>query len=384
MVARLREAARFFPAVFVGGCRQAGKTTLLRHAFPGHRYITLDLPSVAEQAEHRPDELLGHGGPVLIDEVQYAPGLPRHLKARIDAGAPPGTYLLTGSQQFPSMANVAESLAGRCAVLALHTLGFDELRSAQRVANDDPLALLVRGGFPKLWAEPELPTDLYYASYLATYLERDVRNLVRVGSLRDFERFVRALAARTGCLLSYSEVARDVGASTNTVREWVSVLVASHVVTLLEPYHRSVGKRLIKSPKIYFDDAGFAAWLCGIRTREQLIASPMFGALWETLVHGEIRRQLAVHSPSAPLWFWAAHGAAEVDFVLESGARFQLFEAKASTSPGADALRGFRAFAKAHGEDAIVRRAVICRTEAARTRIDGAEHVGIDALAGLR
>ena len=109
MVARLREAARFFPAVFVGGCRQAGKTTLLRHAFPGHRYITLDLPSVAEQAEHRPDELLGHGGPVLIDEVQYAPGLPRHLKARIDAGAPPGTYLLTGSQQFPSMANVAAS-----------------------------------------------------------------------------------------------------------------------------------------------------------------------------------------------------------------------------------------------------------------------------------
>jgi len=383
MIARLREAARFFPAVFVGGCRQAGKTTLLRHAFPGHRYITLDLPSVAEQAEHRPDELLGHGGPVLIDEVQYAPGLPRHLKARIDAGAPPGTYLLTGSQQFPSMANVAESLAGRCAILALHTLGFEELRNAQRVATDDPLALLMRGGFPKLWAEPELPTDLYYASYLATYLERDVRNLVRVGSLRDFERFVRALAARTGCLLSYSEIARDIGASTNTVREWVSVLVASHVVTLLEPYHRSVGKRLIKSPKVYFDDAGFAAWLCGIRTREQLIASPMFGALWETLVHGEIRRQLAVHSLGAPLWFWAAHGVAEVDFVLESGARFQLFEAKASTSPGEDALRGFRAFAKSHGEDAIVRRAVICRTAEAWTRSDAVEHVGIDALADL-
>lgn len=372
---RLQEAAAFFPAVFVGGCRQAGKTTLLRTTFPGHRYVTLDLPSAAELAEHRPDDLLGSGEPILLDEIQYAPRLPRHLKARIDSGAAPGTFLLTGSQLLPSLSSVAESLAGRCAVLSLHTLGLAELASAGRGV-DDPLALVVRGGYPRLWAEPDLPTDLFFASYLATYLERDVRNLVQVGSLRDFERFVRALAARTGGLLSYTDLARDVGAAVSTVREWTSVLTASHVVTLLEPYHRSVGKRLVKSPKIYFDDAGFAAWLCGIRTREQLLASPMIGSLWETLVHGELRRRIAVASPGAPLWFWAAHGSAEVDFVLESGARFHLLEAKVTAEPGADAQRGFRAFERAYGEESVVRRTIVCRTQHDHTIADGTHVIG--------
>lgn len=377
MVARVQEAARFFPAVFVGGCRQAGKTTLLRGAFPLHRYVTLDVPSAAELAEQRPADLLAAGEPLLIDEVQYAPALPRHLKARIDAGVPPGTFLLTGSQALPSLSSVAESLAGRCAVLSLHTLGLQELVAGNLLAADDPLALVLRSGYPRLWAEPGLPTDLFFASYLATYLERDVRNLVQVGSLRDFERFVRALAARTGCLLSYADLARDVGVAVSTVRAWTSVLVASHVVTLLEPYHRSVGKRLVKSPKVYFDDAGLAAWLCGIRTREHLLASPMLGALWETLVHGELRRQLAVRSPGTPLWFWAAHGSAEVDFVLETGARFELLEAKVASEPGADAQRGFRAFERAYGADAVVRRTIVCRPPRAYPTADGVEVVGL-------
>lgn len=348
--------------------------------FPDHRYVTLDLPSAAELAEHRPDDLLGGGDPILIDEVQYAPQLPRHLKPRIDAGAAPGTFLLTGSQVFPSLSNIAESLAGRCAVLSLHTLGFGELLDTGLLAADDPLSLVLRGGYPRLWAEPDLPSDLFFASYLATYLERDVRNLVQVGSLRDFERFVRALAARTGSLLSFADLARDVGASVSTVRTWISVLAASHVVTLLEPYHRSVGKRLVKSPKAYFDDAGFAAWLCGIRSREQLMASPMLGALWETLVHGELRRQLAVRSPGTPLWFWAAHGTAEVDFVLEAGARFHLLEAKVTGEPGADAQRGFQAFERAYGGEAVARRTVVCRPRMAHATADGVEVVGLDGV----
>ena len=382
MQVRLLEAARYFPAVFVGGCRQAGKTTLLRAAFPGHRYVTLDLPSVAEIAERRPEDLLGGGNePILIDEIQYAPSLPRHLKARIDAGAAPGTYLLTGSQLFPSLSNVSESLAGRCAVLSLHTLGLAELTAAGLLPGGDPLALLLRGGFPRLWAEPELPSDLFFSSYFATYLERDVRNLVQVGSLRDFERFVRALAARSACLLSYADLARDVGASVNTVKQWTSVLASSHVITLLEPYHRSVGKRLVKSPKVYFDDAGLAAWLCGIRTRQQLLDSPLLGPLWETLVHGEMRRQIAVEAPGTPLWFWAAHGAAEVDFVLEAGGKFQLFEAKAASEPGSDAMRGFRAFERAYGKESVVQRTVVCRTDALRTDAEGVALVG---PAGMR
>jgi uncharacterized protein len=376
MQVRLLEAARYFPAVFVGGCRQAGKTTLLRQAFPGHRYVTLDLPSVAEIAERRPDDLLGGNEPTILDEIQYAPSLSRHLKARIDAGAAPGTFLLTGSQLFPSLSSVSESLAGRCALLSLHTLGLAEVASAGLLPDGDPLRLLLRGGFPRLWAEPDLPSDLFYSSYLATYLERDVRNLVQVGSLRDFERFVRALAARSGGLLSYSDLARDVGVSVNTAKQWTSVLASSHVITLLEPYHRSVGKRLVKSPKVYFDDAGFAAWLCGIRTRENLLVSPLLGPLWETLVHGELRRQIAAQSPGAPLWFWAAHGSAEVDFVLEEGGRFHLLEAKAASEPGSDAIRGFRAFERAYGEPQVVRRTIVCRTEVERTNADGVVLVG--------
>ncbi|MCA8975884.1 MAG: DUF4143 domain-containing protein, partial [Planctomycetes bacterium] len=295
-------------------------------------------------------------------------------------GSPPGTYLLTGSQLFPSLSSISESLAGRCAVLSLHTLGYGELIAAEAPSIDDPLALLLRGGYPRLWAEPDLPSDLFFASYLATYLERDVRNLARVGSLRDFERFVRALAARTGCLLSYSELARDVGAAVSTVREWTSVLTASHVVTLLEPLHRSIGKRLVKSPKVYFNDAGFAAWLCGIRTREQLLASPMLGALWETLVHGELQRLLAVNSPGTPLWFWAAHGHAEVDFVLEAGARFHILEAKVASEPGNDAQRGFAAFQRAYGTDQVSRRTLVCRTPRAHLTADGTEVTGLGEL----
>jgi predicted AAA+ superfamily ATPase len=378
---RLVEATRFFPAVFVGGCRQAGKTTLLRTAFPDHRYVTLDVPSVAEQADTRPGDLLDPSTPIILDEIQYAPQLPRHLKARIDAGAAPGTFLLTGSQVFQSMERIAESLAGRCATLSLQTLGFRELLDAELLQRDAEFELLQRGGYPRLWAEPDLPRDLFFSSYLATYLERDVRNLVQVGSLRDFERFVRALAARTGALLSYAEISRDVGAAVSTIREWLSVLATSNIVTLLEPYHRSIGKRLIKTPKVYWNDAGFAAWLCGIRSREQLLASPMLGALWETLVHAEIQRAMAEISPGAPLWFWAAHGAAEVDFVIETGGRFQLIEAKLGSHPGADARRGFRAFTAAYGEAAVARRTIVCRTEAAYDLDDGTEVV---ALADLR
>jgi predicted AAA+ superfamily ATPase len=381
LLPRLQEASRFFPAVFVGGCRQAGKTTQLRSAFPNHRYVTLDLPSAAEQAETRPDDLLGDGGPLLVDEVQYAPLLTRHLKVRIDAGAAPGTYLLTGSQVFAAMAQIAESLAGRCAILDLHTLGYQELVTTKHLAPaDDATGLLLRGGYPRLWAEPDLPRDLFYSSYLATYLERDVRNLVQVGNLRDFERFVRALAARTGCLLSYTDLARDVGTAVSTIREWTSVLATSRIVTLLEPYHRSVGKRLVKSPKVYFDDAGFATWLCGIRTREQLLESPLLGALWETLVHGEIRRLLAVEAPGTALWFWAAHGSAEVDFVIESGGRFHLLEAKFATDPSADARRGFRAFHRALGDSAVTRRTIVCRTPHDHVTEDGVEVVGLGSL----
>ncbi len=380
--ARLLEAARFYPALFLGGCRQAGKTTLLRATFPDHRFVTLDIPSVAEQAETRPEDLLAGNEPLLLDEIQYAPALPRALKVAIDRGdAPPGRFVLAGSQVFQAMSGISESLAGRCAVLQLDTLGVHELATANLLDDRDPLALITRGGYPRPWAEPDLPRELFFSSYLATYLERDVRNLLRVANLRDFERFVRALAIRTGQLLSYSELSREVGVAVNTIKEWTSVLVTSGVVTLLEPFHRSLGKRLVKSPKVYWNDAGFAAWLCGIHGREQLLASPLCGALWETLVHGELRRRLALAAPGTPLWFWNVQGGAEVDFLIDDGGRYRLFEAKlATTASGPKDLRGFKAFARVYGEEAVSQATVVCRAEAVHETDGGCRVVGLRDL----
>ena len=253
---RLARLAAGFPAVVVTGARQAGKTTLLRRAFPEHHYVSLDLPSVADQAERNPDLFLrNHPPPVLVDEVQYAPGLFRHLKAAIDVRRHEmGRFVLTGSQHFTLMKGVSESLAGRCGLLELENLALAEIGGVTEVPSDAHglAALMSRGQFPELWRLRELSERDYFSSYLATYLERDVRQILRVGSLRDFERFLRVLAARPAAMLNRSDVARDVGITGKTVGEWLSVLETSGQIALLEPWYANFGKRLVKTPKVYF------------------------------------------------------------------------------------------------------------------------------------
>ncbi|MCC6525639.1 MAG: ATP-binding protein, partial [Polyangiaceae bacterium] len=209
------ELARHFPAVVVTGARQVGKTTLARALFPRHAYVSLDLPSLAELAEHAPAELLARfPPPVVIDEVQYAPGIFRHVKARVDADRHKmGAFVLTGSQRFALMQAVSDSLAGRAAVVELETLGWHEITSAGGSFGGarELASVIVRGGFPELWRNRELDLDAFYSSYVATYLERDVRQIVNVASLRDFERFVRACAARNGQLLDKTSIGSDVG-----------------------------------------------------------------------------------------------------------------------------------------------------------------------------
>ena len=236
---RLSQLARHFPAVIVTGARRAGKTTLLRAAFPDHHYVSLDLPTIAEQAERNPDLFLRqHPPPVLVDEVQYAPGLFRHLKAAIDAHRHEmGRFILAGSQHFTLMKGVSDSLAGRSALLELENLAFTEIRAVREAPADARglATLMARGQFPELWRVPALPARDFFASYLATYLERDVRQILRVGSLRDFERFIRILAARPAAMLNRSDIARNVGVAVKTIGEWVSVLEASGQVALLKP-----------------------------------------------------------------------------------------------------------------------------------------------------
>lgn len=353
--------ARAFPVVLLTGPRQVGKTSLLRRLYPKAAYVTFDDPAAARQAEGNPDTFLARlAEPAVIDEVQYVPSLFRHLKRHVDEGGRRGRYLLTGSQTFSLMQGVSESLAGRCGILEMSTLS---LREARRVEpTGDELAFLVRGGFPALHTgQFERPED-FYASYLATYLERDVRNIKAVGDLRDFDRFLRASALRTGQILSYADLARDVGVAPNTAKAWMSVLEASGQVRLLEPYHRNLGKRLVKSPKIYFMDAGLACHLLGIADAPSLLASPLAGALFETLVVGQVVRHFQVARSRPPIWYWRTGDGHEVDLLIERGGRFTAIECKLAETPGEDATRGFGALERYYGKGSVARALVVCRT----------------------
>jgi predicted AAA+ superfamily ATPase len=331
---RLLRSARTRPVIVLTGARQTGKTSTFRRLFPEHSFVSLDLPTEAEQAEKEPRAFLQrHPPPVIIDEVQYAPGLFRHLKAEVDAHRTRnGQFLLTGSQKFTLMKNVSESLAGRADIVEFETLSFAEICSALPGTTVD--AAIVRGGFPELYANQEIDLVPFYNSYLATYLERDVRDLSNVGSLRDFERFLRACALRSANLLNKADLARDVGISPSTANQWLSMLQASGQAVLLEPWFSNRTKSLVKSPKLYLADTGLLCALLNIRSEQDLRQSPAVGAVWETFVFAQLRARERNAGRTGSLFFWRDR-TREVDFVVDVGGRLELFEAKWTELPDA-------------------------------------------------
>ncbi len=349
-----------FPAVLVTGARQAGKTSILRHLYPQASYLSLDLPANAEAANTAPEQLLSqYPEPVIIDEIQYAPSLLRHLKYRIDENRSPGRYLLTGSQVFPLMQGVSESLAGRCAVLNLHTLSRAELLDAGHQAEETSHIFL--GGYPELHLRAE--ADLWFSAYVATYLERDVRNILRVVDLQDFNRFIRACALRISQVINYSDLARDTGIAPNTARKWIGLLQTSAIVSLVEPYFGNRTKRLIKSPKLFFLDTGLAAFLSGFRSEKDLFASSLAGAFWESHVFGQIVKQAASLGSFTPVNFWRTANGPEVDFVIEqAGGKIIAIECKFKEHPDITDASGLRALADAE-KGRIKEKFVVCRTK---------------------
>ena len=327
----VQQSAEIRPVIVISGARQTGKTALAKRLFPNHNYVSLDLPSEASQAESAPSTFLSrHKPPLVIDEIQYAPSLLRHLKIVIDGNRNEnGQFILTGSQPFELMTGVSESLAGRATIVQLEGLSFHELQNTgQRITVD---SYVLRGSYPELYEKPELAATDFYRSYVATYLERDLRSQLQVGSLRDFERFLRACALRTSQVLNKAEIARDVGISPSTAGEWLSVLERSGVVACLEPWFSNATKSLVKSPKLHFLDTGLCAFLMGMSTLEDMYASPLNEALWETAVFCELRRQLSF-GQRWQLYYWRDR-TKEADFLFHKAGRFRIADAKWSEHP---------------------------------------------------
>jgi predicted AAA+ superfamily ATPase len=350
-----------FPAVVLTGPRQAGKTALVRYVFPEADYVSLDVPSLAAQAEQNPEAFLrGKSSPLVIDEIQYAPSIFRTLKIMIDQDRRPGRYLLTGSQNFLLMQGVSESLAGRCGVMNLLNLSTAELLGGTGTFDEEDY--LFRGGYPELYSRPEIDSHFWYGSYLSTYLERDVRNILNIGSLRDFDRFLRAVASRTGQILSYSDLARDVGIAPNTARKWISVLQVSGQVFLLEPYFRNVGKRLVKSPKLYMCDTGLAVFLMGFESWQGVARHPVAGALWETHVIMQAVRHFLAQGRIAPLWYWRTAQGEEVDLLVERDGRFIAVECKYLETTDTSNLKGIKSLVRSYGEESLIGAYIATRT----------------------
>jgi predicted AAA+ superfamily ATPase len=368
--------AKQFPAVLVTGTRQAGKTSILRHLFPQASFLSLDLPVNAEAARTAPEQLLEqHPEPVIIDEIQYAPSLLRHIKYRIDKDRSPGRYLLTGSQVFPLMQGVSESLAGRCAILNLFTLSRAELLDAGRPI--DEMSYIFLGGYPELHIGVE--ADLWFPAYVATYLERDVRNVLRVVDLQDFNRFIRACALRTSQVLNYSDLARDTGIAPNTARKWLGLLQTSAVVTLIETYYGNRTKRLIKSPKLVFLDTGLAVFLAGFRAGEDLLKSSLAGPIWESYVFGQILRQATSRGEPVSINYWRTANGQEVDLVLEQGSRVVAVECKLKERSDIADSAGLRALEEAE-KGLITKKFVVCRTRATYKLPDGTWVLNLEEL----
>lgn len=384
----LQQASRQFPVILITGPRQIGKTTVLQHLSKKNRtYVTLDDPNLVQLAKTEPELFLQRfTPPVLIDEIQYAPQLLPYIKMHVDKTKVPGAFWLTGSQQFELMHGIQETLAGRVGIIKL--LGFSlrelqrktqkseiflptsarlakRLQSLPTLSLQDVYSIIWRGAFPAMWASgsrvktgstagwrnliktASVDRDLFYGSYVQTYLQRDIRALVNVSDADKFLKFLRAVAARTGQLLNMADMARDVGVSPMTGENWLSLLKTSGIIYLLEPYHNNISKRFIKTPKLYFLDTGLCAYLTEWSSPETLEAGAMSGAILETFIFTEILKSYWHNGKSsAPLYFYRDKDKKEIDLLIVQGDTIYPLEFKKTANLDQHAAKNFQVLRK--------------------------------------
>jgi len=320
------------PCVLLTGARQTGKSSLLEKTFPDYNYVTLDLPHIASSADKNGSYFLEkYKPPIIIDEIQYAPNLFRFLKIEIDKQRKSfGRYLLSGSQKFSLMKGVRESLSGRMSILECHSLSIRELYRRNRhnkLTSTQVLKWMVKGGYPEVYAH-QIHPERFYADYTATYLERDVRQLINVKDLSLFNNFLRLLAVRSGQVLSMSALSRDLGVSAHTIKSWLFILTANNIIYLLKPFYNNYGKRLVKAPKLYFLDTGLLCFLAGIHHSEVLEDSALLGNFFETLCLGQLIRYFCNQGQSQNLYYFRDNHGHEVDFIIPEGNKLNLYECK--------------------------------------------------------
>jgi len=376
----IHKATKQFPVLLITGPRQVGKTTFLRHLSKKERtYVTLDDPVVATLAKKEPKLFLERfAPPILIDEIQYAPELFPYIKMHVDKTKRNGDFWLTGSQQFQLMKGVSETLAGRIGIINLLGLSQNEINKKLNVKPflpdnlktktlTKPLSLkklffnIWRGSYPAIALNKNVDRDLFYSSYIKTYLQRDVRDLTKVGDETTFFRFLKACAARTGQLLNLADLARDADISPNTAKSWLSILQASGIIYQLEPYHTNITKRLVKAQKLYFIDTGLCAYLAEWSDSKTLETGAMSGAILETFVVTEILKSYWHNGKSAPLYYYRDKDTKEIDLIIVSGQTIYPIEIKKTSSPNTDHIKNFHTLKKLNKK--IGHGAVICLTD---------------------
>ncbi len=347
----LKELATKFPALVVTGPRQSGKTEITKKVFPDKPYVSLEDIDTRNFAIDDPRGFLNqYKGGAIFDEVQRAPDLFSYLQGFIDKNKKSGQYILTGSQQFGLMSGITQSLAGRVAKISLLPFSYSELQEEGREPKTVE-ELLFKGLYPPIYDHNYSP-ETWFNNYIDTYVERDVRQLINVRDLSNFQRFLSMCAARTGQLLNLSSLANDCGITHSTAKAWISVLEASYIVHLLQPHHKNFNKRLIKAPKLYFYDVGLATRLLGIEDAGQLGTHSMRGALFETWVVSELLKYRYNQGKRSNLYFWRDKTGNEIDILLEQGEKLFPIEIKSGQTVTKDYFKSLGRFMNFAGDSA--------------------------------
>ena len=373
----IQKQEKMFKTILVTGARQVGKTTMLKNIKPDINYITLDDMLLNQLAVEDPELFLkANKPPIIIDEIQYAPNLLRYIKIEVDNSDKKAMYYLTASQQFNLMENITESLAGRVGILNLLGLSLREIKDIdfndpfipteeylnkrkkyeKNITYEEIWNIIHKGSMPALYQE-ESDVDMFYAMYVSTYIERDVRNLTQVGDTLSFLKFMTALASRIGQLLNLNSIANEVGITIPTAQRWLSILVASNIVYILEPYYNNIMKRAVKTPKVYFLDTGLAAYLTKWKTSEVLEKGTMAGSFFENYVIVEIIKSYNNSGElRPPVYFYRDKEKREIDLIIEQNGKLYPIEIKKTANPNKNMIENFKVLetVKEVGEGAII------------------------------